>query len=327
MIYILTEGGGSIGMGHISRCISISQALKKKGYSSKFIINADGPISTALSGIQYQLFDWINDDDKTTLIIKDASIVIIDSYKCPLPLYKKISKLCQKAVFIDDNIRLEYPSGIVVNGVLGAEKLNYSMRGDQQFLLGVQYAFLRSEFWNVPSRFVNIEVKSIMISCGGNDDGLSIYIVKLLTKEFPNLKISVVVKDILAKDIDKMREISNVLVNLNANEMKQLMSESDIAITAAGQTTYELSRIGTPFVALITAQNQAFSISNFFEYGIIQEAIEINNIKFDAILISRIRHLLDVDIRKKITKNMQSIIDGLGPSKLADYIIQHTTLS
>ena len=61
MIYILTEGGGSIGMGHISRCISISQALKKKGYSSKFIINADGPISTALSGIQYQLFDWIND--------------------------------------------------------------------------------------------------------------------------------------------------------------------------------------------------------------------------------------------------------------------------
>ena len=105
------------------------------------------------------------------------------------------------------------------------------------------------------------------------------------------------------------------------------MSESDIAITAAGQTTYELSRIGTPFVALITAQNQAFSISNFFEYGIIQEAIEINNIKFDAILISRIRHLLDVDIRKKITKNMQSIIDGLGPSKLADYIIQHTTLS
>lgn len=322
-IFILTEGGGNTGMGHISRCLSVYQAFEKRGYRPQLIINGATEVSRVLNGIRYHLFDWINEEEKMKVLIRNADVVLIDSYKCPQVLYQQIAYLCSKAVFIDDNIRLEYPSGIVVNGVMGAEKLNYPIRTDIDYLLGAQYAFLRSAFWDIPSRNINSEVKSAMISCGGNDVGLSSRITKIVKEQFPALKISVVVKDILQSEIDYIQEHANVFAGLGADDMKKLMNESDIAITAAGQTTYELCRMGTPFVALLTADNQAYSIANFFKNGLVQEAIKPDDEKFEELLISQVKHLIDPDVRKKIAQKMQICIDGSGSVKLADYILHH----
>ena len=89
-IYIFTEGGGETGMGHISRCLSLYQAFEMRGYFPQFIINGNESVVSAVSGTRYQLFDWIADVDKTITLLQDASIVLIDSYKCPVFLYQLI---------------------------------------------------------------------------------------------------------------------------------------------------------------------------------------------------------------------------------------------
>lgn len=326
-IFILTEGGGHIGMGHVSRCLSIYQAFEKRGYSPEFIINANTSITPALEGVRYHLFDWISDESKTMKLIKNANIVLVDSYKCPSSLYQQIASVCGKAVFIDDNVRLVYPPGVVVNGVMGAEKMNYPERNDIDYLLGAQYVFLRSVFWDVHPRIINQEVKSVMVSCGGNDDGLSTRIIKILLQHFPSMKISVVLKDTVSSDIEYLSKNADVFTDLSADKMKTLMSKSDITITAAGQTSYELCRMGTPFIALLTADNQAYSIGNFFIQGLVQEAIKPNSARFEKLLISQVTYLLDKDIRKKISEKMQASIDGCGSLKLVDYLIKHTSLN
>ncbi|MBT9485443.1 hypothetical protein [Sediminibacterium sp.] len=326
-IFIFTEGGGETGMGHISRCLSLYQAFEMLGYFPQFIINGNESVVSAVSGTRYQLFDWIAEVDKTITLLRDAGIVLIDSYKCPAFLYQLIKNESKTAVYIDDNLRLEYPSGIVVNGVMGAEQLGYKKRDDIDYLLGAQYAFLRSSFWNVPLKEINPEVKSIFISCGGNDNGLSARIVKILSEQFPWIYLSVVVKDNNSPEISKLKLYAQVLTALSADEMKALLGNADLAITAAGQTTYELCRIGTPFVALLTADNQAYSIGNFFKQGLVQEVIDPNNPAFDTMLVNQINYFLDPETRKAISSKMQTAIDGSGSLKLADYIINYTTLS
>lgn len=326
-IFIFTEGGGKTGMGHISRCLSLYQAFEMRGYFPQFIINGNESVVLAVSGTRYQLFDWIAEVDKTFTLLQDAGIVLIDSYKCPAFLYQLIKNKSKTAVYIDDNLRLEYPSGIVVNGVMGAEQLGYKKRDDIDYLLGAQYAFLRSSFWNVSLKEINLEIKSIFISCGGNDNGLSVRIVKLVSEHFPWIYPSIVVKDINSPEIKELKHYAQVLAGLSADEMKGLMGNADLAITAAGQTTYELCRIGTPFVALLTADNQAYSIGNFFKQGLVQEVIDPNNPVFDTMLVNQINYFLDPEIRKAISSKMQTAIDGSGSLKLADYIINYTTLS
>lgn len=326
-IFIFTEGGDKIGMGHVSRCLSLYQAFEMRGYFPQFIINGNESVALAVSGTRYQLFDWIAEVDMTINLLQDAGIVLIDSYKCPDFLYQLIKNKSKTTVYIDDNLRLEYPSGIVVNGVMGAEQLGYKKRDDIDYLLGAQYAFLRSSFWNVPIKEINQEIKSIFISCGGNDNGLSVRIVKLVSEQFPWIYPSVVVKDINSPEISELKHYAQVLARLSADEMKALMCNADIAITAAGQTTYELCRIGTPFVALLTADNQAYSIGNFFKHGLVQEVIDPNNPVFDTMLVNQINYLLDPETRKAISSKMQTAIDGSGSLKVADYIINYTTLS
>lgn len=326
-IFIFTEGGGETGMGHISRCLSLYQAFEMRGYFPQFIINGNESVVSAVSGTRYQLFDWIAEVDKTITLLQDAGIVLIDSYKCPAFLYQLIKNESKTVVYIDDNLRLEYPSGIVVNGVMGAEQLGYKKRDDIDYLLGAQYAFLRSSFWNVPLKEIKPEIKSIFISCGGNDNGLSVRIVKLVSEQFPWIYPSIIVKDINSPEISELKHYAQVLDGLSADEMKALMGNADLAITAAGQTTYELCRIGTPFVALLTADNQAYSIGNFFKQGLVQEVIDPYNPAFDTMLVNQINYLLDTETRKAISSKMQTAIDGSGSLKLADYIINYTTLS
>lgn len=326
-ILILTEGGGSTGMGHIARCLSIYQAFETKGYFPEIIINANESVIPALDGTRYLLFDWIKEKSRILHNIAKTDIVIVDSYYCPSSLYQQIANFCTVPVFIDDNMRVQYPRGIVVNGVMGAEKLNYPKSIEVAYLLGIQFAFLRSAFWNVSPRLIKKEVESIMVTCGGNDVGLSTRIVKNLLEHFPNLHISVVLKDLFTNDIAYLNKYANVLVDISADKMKTLMAESDIAITAAGQTTYELARLGTPFIALLTADNQKFSITNFFKAGLVQEAILPDNVYFEKLLINQFRFLLDENSRIIFSKKMQETFSGNGSLKLVDYIIAYSSLN
>ena len=49
-VYILTEGGYDIGIGHVTRCLSLYQAFEVKGIKPFFIINGDETVKDLLNG-------------------------------------------------------------------------------------------------------------------------------------------------------------------------------------------------------------------------------------------------------------------------------------
>jgi spore coat polysaccharide biosynthesis predicted glycosyltransferase SpsG len=166
-VIIFTEGGEKIGFGHITRCIALSQAIEDKGYASELIVNADDSILDFIEDRNYQIFDWITEQGKLTGLIKDADFVIIDSYLAEKRIYDKISKITDgNLLMIDDCCRLEYPRGIVVNPSIYGDKLNYPQKDRVTYLLGKDYIILRKEFWEVPHKKINIEIKNILITFG-----------------------------------------------------------------------------------------------------------------------------------------------------------------
>ena len=72
-------------------------------------------------------------------------------------------------VCIDDNMRIEYPKGVVINGGIGAENMGYPLKDGVTYFLGIGYMPLRREFWDVPAKEIKKSIENIMVTFGGND--------------------------------------------------------------------------------------------------------------------------------------------------------------
>ncbi|MBU0605746.1 MAG: UDP-2,4-diacetamido-2,4,6-trideoxy-beta-L-altropyranose hydrolase, partial [Candidatus Omnitrophica bacterium] len=115
-IFIITEGGRSIGFGHIARSVSLYQAFEEKGQRPLLLVNGDETAAYILSGRNFDIVDWMNSKKELFARIAGADIVIVDSYYPDIDFYDRVSKLAKVPVYMDDNKRVDYSSGVVVNG-------------------------------------------------------------------------------------------------------------------------------------------------------------------------------------------------------------------
>lgn len=305
-LYILTEGGKDIGFGHITRCVSLSQAFEDKDITSEFIVNGDDSILDLLKGKNNQIFNWIKERNKLIEIVRNADVVIIDSYLAEKSLYAKISELTNgRAVMIDDYNRLEYPKGIVVNPSIYGDILNYPQRDGTLYLLGKDYIILRKEFWVIPEKKINRKIKNVLITFGGiKHSEVTHKIIDYLKDKF-DFNFYVV-------DPKKNR--------LNAKEIVNLMLKVDICISGGGQTTYELARIGVPAIGICFAENQRLNLEGWQEKGFIEYIGWYNNPEVLDRLIKGIKKLLFLRERIRRSKIGRDFVDGQGAKRIVNCI-------
>ena len=191
-VIILTEGGKDYGYGHVARCSSIFQAFVYYNIFPDFIVNGDESIKSILPEINVRNFNWLND----LSVISKADIVVIDSYLADLDVYNKISSKVPLVVYVDDNNRLNYPEGIVVNGTLDTSSMGYVQRENIKYLVGNDFIPLRKDFWNIPKLKINESIESILITMGGNDlRNLTPELLKLLNDNCPEVNKKIIIAD------------------------------------------------------------------------------------------------------------------------------------
>ena len=324
-VYILTEGGKNIGFGHIARCSALYDAFLEDNIEPLFIINGDSSVSKILRGRDYVLFDWLKEKQKLLDIIQYANIGIVDSYLASSLFYERFEKLVKLPVYIDDNKRVEYPRGIVVNGNIYGDNLGYPKRDDIFYLLGSKYALLRKEFWDVPEKKIRTSPRQIMITFGGDDSrNLTPRVLQVLSQRFPNFSKVVVIGNAFG-NIDKIKENKDkntlFVLSPDANKMKEVMLDSDIAISAGGQTLYEFARIGLSPIVIGIADNQKNNIAGWEKEGFIQYIGWWDEEGLMDKLILALEELMPYDAREKKGKIGRNLIDGKGALRVKDMIL------
>jgi len=324
-VFIITEGGKNIGFGHITRCLSLYQAFQERGIKPKFIINGDNDIEYLLKNINYQMFNWLDEKSKLFEMVKDADIAIIDSYLANISLYNTLSDLVRVPVCIDGNKRLEYPKGIVLNGNIYAERLNYRKKDGVKYLLGTKYTPLRKEFWELPEKKINEKIESILVTFGGSDTkNMTPKVMKLLNKEYPALKKDIIIGkafhniEEIKKEIDKN---TNLIYYSNAGKIREIMLESDIAISAGGQTLYEFARVGVPTIGICVVDNQRLNIQEWGRVGFISYIGYCSNENILINLKNAIEKIMDYNLRKRVSVLGRKIVDGKGSLRLVNKVI------
>jgi len=324
-VFILTEGGKKIGFGHIVRCLSLCQAFQEKGINPEFLVNGDTSISSVLKGQKYTLFNWPEKENKVHALLRGADIIIIDSYLAKKNVYKRLSELARVPVFLDDNKRLNYPEGVVVNCGAHAESLDYAGTKEARYLLGSRYAFLRRAFLDNRNKKIWQNLRSIMITFGGDDKrNMTPKILRFLENKYPMAVKNVIV----SAGFQNLREINklknkkiNLIHNPDAGKMKEVMLESDLAISAGGQTLHELASTGTPAVGITVARNQLLHAKGLARTGFLKYIGHYSDKDILRKLDSAIKGLNGRNSRKKRSVAGKRLIDGKGSQRVVKALL------
>ncbi|MBI5231870.1 MAG: hypothetical protein HY876_06870 [Coriobacteriales bacterium] len=299
---ILTEAGPSIGLGHLSRCVALYDALVAVGVETSLIVSGEAPVHV-IGQRPVRDIPW-QTPTQAALLAEGVDLAVVDSYIAPSDVYEAVRATVRLSVYLDDTARLAYPSGVVVNGNPRAADLGFDLRNAPRLLLGPRYQLLRSEFRNQAPRQVRDRVSRVLLVSGGsNIEDARERMAQAVADACPRAILDVV---------DSPR---------SALQMKRAMLECDVAVSAAGQTLYELAATGTPCIAVCVADNQVAQARAFEDAG----ALSLAGILGSEPVFDRIPALLeeleDPSARESMARAGQSLIDGEGAERVARYCV------
>ncbi len=323
-VYIFTEGGFTSGLGHVVRCSSLYDVLVSRGINVELIIHGDEGIEEVIQNRKCTITNWLSIDYLSSLV--DSQVYcVVDSYLANPNMCKFVFEHSLRTLFIDDIKRMKYPGGIVVNPSIYTDDLHYPEIRDEDCLLGNEYVILRNSFKNCPKKYIHNEVKEILVTLGGSDTrNLTPTILNSLKSEYPaSIKHVIISKSF--GNIDKITTILDEKIkyhfNVSGVEMRDLMLDCDIAISAAGQTIYELIQTGTPFIPIKIIDNQENNVKGILKYKCANRVLDSESIDIHLDLLSELAWIMNPNSRRTLNANMNGIIDGSGSERIINKLL------
>jgi spore coat polysaccharide biosynthesis predicted glycosyltransferase SpsG len=166
-----------------------------------------------------------------------------------------------------------------------------------------------------------------MITFGGADIcNLTSKVLKLLVDAYPQLNKKVVIGKGFrnTSEIEAIKDHNTELIyHPNAAEMKNVMLESDVTISACGQTLYELARIGVPTIGICMVENQLQNTEGWRKSGFLEYVGWHNDENLLNNLLEAINKLMPYTERFRRNKIGRKYVDGKGAFRIAKVFVKN----
>ncbi len=322
-IAIFTEATSTTGLGHFTRCVALAEVLSESGSEVVMhVISDDMPLPKASDGFQIVARDWRRNFALPAYNNENAeTILFIDSYLAEKSVYMKLAETVSKLYCFDDFNRLLYPPPAkIINPGIGGNLIDYSAQA-AAVMTGVEYILLRRPFrekFTIPKIRPNLQ--NMIVTLGAEDRwNITPQIMQLQPKFWHGIELHVIIGPGFMNKAEIRRlktDGIHLYESLSAQEIQHLMIGSDLAITAAGQTTNELARCGVPMIILQVAENQRMNAHGWMRENIIAEYCDRAE---DAVrfLITQVEKCRSVDSRQRMRlATPESITAGTGYTSL-----------
>ena len=288
-----------IGSGHVMRCLTLADALKAQGADCHFISRAhrghllvvieqrghkvhclaapstdtqtaQEPVHAAWLGST-----WQTDAADTAAILADLQPdwLVVDHYALDQRWEEALAPHYRKLLVIDDLADRAHNCDLLLDQNLGRQAAHYApwVPAHCRVLTGSHYALLRPEFaalrpYSLQRRQAQPTLRHLLITMGGVDQpnatGQVLQVLK--TCALPADCRITVVMGLTAPWLQDVRELAAQIpwpadVVVNVSDMAQRMADSDLAIGAAGSTSWERCCLGLPTLMVVLAENQKSS--------------------------------------------------------------------
>ena len=265
-ILFRADSSSTIGTGHIMRDLVLASQYKNANiiFASQEL---DGNINQKIKDAGYKLekLQSNNVEELIDLVNKNKiDLVVIDHYGIDYNFERKLkNKTGVKILSFDDTYEKHY-CDILLNHNISANKKRYTglVSKSCEIRCGAKYTLLRDEFVKEKKKKSNKKPskdKTIFIAMGGADhSNINIKILNVV-KKFENIKVNLVTTTANRNLKELKQYVKNkdfINLHVDSNMIAKLIRKSDGAIITPSVSANEVYYMGTPFIAIKTADNQ-----------------------------------------------------------------------
>ncbi len=353
-----TDASLTIGTGHVMRCLTLADALRNRGADCQFLsrshaghlhreVEARGypvinlgetaPSSAAPAHLDYQRWlgvDWTVDAFDARKAIEGLAIdwLVVDHYGLDCRWEQALKLSCRKLMAIDDLANRDHHVDALLDQNLGKTAKDYEDRVPDAsvLMIGPMFSLLRPDFKAL--RYKSLaergprSPKRILVTMGGVDmDNATGRVLAALATCSTSRDLSVTVvmgphapwRAQVTEQASGLPFPTRVLVNFS--DMAHLMGESDLAIGAAGSTSWERCCLGLPTLQVVLAENQR-PIAQALDLA--GAALELDIQDLDAALHQAMT-LLVLTPKKLLSMSEAAagVTDGLGADRVAQFMV------
>tara|TARA_Y100000296_G_scaffold72861_1_gene89718 strand:- start:1167 stop:2258 length:1092 start_codon:yes stop_codon:yes gene_type:complete len=355
-VYFRADASVVIGNGHIMRCLTLAQELRKRGAVCHFVTRAhqghradliaqmgfelsllslpDGPAPAsppdhaAWAGVS-----WEQDLAESRAVIAESDWLIVDHYAFDARWQQGLSNCVGRIMVIDDLADRPHAAALLLDQNFGREAKDYEglVPDDCRILTGPRFALLRPEFAAQRERSLTRrqtpQMAHLMVSMGGTDaiDATSQVLRALKDADLAEaLRISVVMGS-RAPALERVRALAADMpwpteVLVDVREMAALMTDADLAIGAGGSTTWERCCLGLPTIIVETATNQAGAVVAMEDAGAALGTGPFFASDFRERLIAALGRLISPDVNARISRASANLCAGNGAEFVAQVL-------
>lgn len=347
----------AIGTGHVMRCLTLAhelrdlgancvficrqhqghlaQLIELKGFACKLLPLSETPYLPQSDDLVHAAWlgaSWQQDAQQTlALLAEPVDWLVVDHYAVDARWQASVKAGYQRLLVIDDLADRKHLADVLLDQTYGRQVEDYQSLVPKQcqLLLESTYALLRPEFaqWRDASlnrRKVQTSIQNMLISMGGVDahNHTAQILAVINQQDLPKPIQLTVVLGSTAPHLQKVQRLASTLnyptkVLTDVDNMAELMANADLAIGAAGSTTWERACLGLPSLLLCLADNQRPSIEAVATQGGAWFIREVNQLGYVLAVLSSMPERL-----AQMQRLASQLTNGLGVHKVSNLLLQ-----
>jgi UDP-2,4-diacetamido-2,4,6-trideoxy-beta-L-altropyranose hydrolase len=273
---------------------------------------------------------WQADAQETGAILASLQPdwLVVDHYALDQRWEEALAPHYRKLLVIDDLADRPHCCDLLLDQNLGRQPQDYAslVPAHCQVLTGPHYALLRPEFaalrpYSLQRRQAQPALRHLLITMGGVDqpNATGQVLQALKSCALPADCQITVVMGLTAPWLQNVRELAAQMpwpteVVVNVSDMAPRMADSDLAIGAAGSTSWERCCLGLPTLMVVLAGNQQPGAQALHAAHAARLIGVVSDIA--AQLPLAVRELIDSDCRSRMSLAASAITDGHGVEKI-----------
>jgi UDP-2,4-diacetamido-2,4,6-trideoxy-beta-L-altropyranose hydrolase len=332
-ILFVVDAGPTVGGGHVMRSLTLAGALAGQGASCRFasppaveaILAAFAPETAQIAAASTHPGDLAQ-----AVAAERFDAVVFDHYGLAEGDHRPMAK-GRPVLVIDDLADRPLGADLLLDSGPARRAEDYLGLApeDVRLLLGPQYAPVRPEFAALRAQALSWRgepVGRVLVSLGLTDvDAITSRVVERLRPKVSDVGIDIVLgaeAPSLAPLGKIARRDTRLSLHVDSPQMARLTAEADIAIGAAGSSTWERCTLGLPTLMLVLAENQRAAAQTLAEReaALVLDAAAPD---FDAAFDRALRRLTtDAALRRQLAAASAELCDGLGAPRVAEAFLK-----
>lgn len=332
-VVMVCDAGPDVGIGHVMRCLALGEELVARGVRVVMVADLDR-VPWAAEQVRRRGIEIASpgpDDVRDVLARLEPSSVVVDSYLLQASVYADLRERWPLLALTDGDPRGRV-ADLYLDQNLGAEASAWALPEGARHLGGLDYAQQRREIVrqrpSAPKAAADEHTPLRVLAFFGGTDafGVSPRVVRLVARTGVAVELTAIAATPeLAEEIAGIAPAPGQAIQVigPTDTLAELVADSDVVLSAAGTSAWELFCLGAAvgFVCVADNQRDAYVRMDQDQLAVgIATLAELDGDSADA--VARMRELLgDVRLRERLRAACWAMVDGRGAARVADALL------